>query len=223
MELSSLLINNSTMLRRTAGEPSKLPENLLLLSDTLGSDYLPFYNVFFSDFLKVGDVRYILYYLPTEVYTAGNKTAHALAAVSKWLKPYRYSKGGKTYYIAMHMIWEVDLTGKVTVLYSLIVKKDYVYNMKLRAIDKTQFIALVNNKFATDPEHKLMYSFIRKEVINPLVEGDIDLVHTNDVHRWCFKSSSLGFKFSTFVEMQQQLKLISNEAVNELLGNSRRR
>lgn len=196
------------------------PENLCQFSDSLCTEYVPFYSMFFSKFLRMGDLRYMLYFLPMDNSGSTNKTIYFETAIRNYLKPILYLKGGIEYKVAKNLIWITDATtGKNTILYALIVKKDYVYNMTT-PIDYSQFLVLVNDTFVNDPQYRLMYNFVRREVISKLTtDAGMDIVQTSHVDRWCFKNSSLPLQFNTIVERTEYLKNVTKEVIDGITGS----
>ncbi len=195
-------------------------EESVLFTDSLCNDYIPFYCIFFGQYKKVGDVRYLHYFLPsiTQLYVTNpsNRIADFKNFMNNRLVPLPYIKTNRVYHIAKQYIAELEGDTR-TLLYLLVIKKEYLYDINFSNLDYSKFAILISDKFDT-PERKLMFGMVKREIINPLYELGIDVIYTNNIEKWCFKQPHINLSFDTVSEMKNFFKETTKEVINEVTG-----
>lgn len=187
-------------------------------ASSLDNEYIPFFNLFQGHYKKVGEVRYLEYFLPKihpSYFNAYNRIAMFKEAITNRINYVHYLKSDCRYAVAKQFIASVN-NYNLTPIYLLAVKKEYVYEIDFRLLDFSQFAMFVSTDFMADPVRRLMYNMVRKEIIDPLLNVGIDLICTTDIKKWCYKAPSIIPNFNTISEMQAYFNQTTQEVIGEV-------
>lgn len=205
-------------------------ENQGCVSDSLMNEYVPFFSAFHADFKRVGGVRYSIYQTPPSHvgYGTTNKIANFKRALEGYAGPLTYLKGEHRYEVIKNCIFTREGGQRDKMLYCLAIKTDYLLGTPgsdarpdFNNLDYTKLIILLDRNFTEAPDRRLMYNFLKREVIQPLLDLGIDMVITNSVNRWCFKDSASPVNFNTMSEMREFLNNLSNNIIDGITGRER--
>lgn len=114
---------------------------------------------------------------------------------------------------------------KLVPLMLIAVKQRYIFNISREETDLSKFALIINRRFIDDESHFQVYRNIKRLYIDPVFEGKLDIVYTNDIIRLCYGNQSLSLpKFKTINEMVNHTKsinsLISQTLQTETNGNN---
>jgi hypothetical protein len=172
----------------------------LLISTSLETDYIPFFAGIQGTHKRIGDFRYTIYHVPKYTgYTIRNVQQLNDKIFSSGT-PYKFIKLGVTYYVMKHLIYTI-VEDKVVILYSLIMNKNEWRDLDFVTVDHSKFKILISSEFVK-PEYKAMYTHFTKNIINDALLRGVDIIHTNDITRYCFRPIDTSLKFRTIAEMK---------------------
>lgn len=184
-----------------------------LISTSLETDYIPFYSIFLSEFKKIKDFRYNVYWINTENAVASSSLIRLKDFFNYALRPIMYRRDNTWYYIMKHLIFTIDTTGVPIVLYSTVFHKEYWRHSDFANLDKSKIFYIINFRFS-EPQFKGFYNYFRKYIL-PDMEGGIDIIYASSMERYCFKPVEISLQFPTIAERKNYLSEINRRALDE--------
>ena len=186
-------------------------EELLPISSSAHSEYIPLFAGNTGKILTLGDKKILRYGLfirqniDDSLYQY--KPNRFLYGISHWFNGVVQFNNGKKYYFVKHCVYyfpDDDLNKQPVILWTLAVKSEYFFNIDTNKPDLSKFVLLVNNKIM-NPEHrvvKLKFNAYLKEV----EALNIDVMYTNNINARCLVDTYVPPKFKSVSDMQATLK-----------------
>ena len=186
-------------------------EELLPVSSSAHSEYIPLFAGNTGKILTLGDKKILRYGLFTRQNIDSSsyqyKPNRFLYGISHWFNGVVQFNNGRKYYFVKHCVYYFpndDLNAQPVILWTLAVKSDHFFDIDINKPDLSKFVLLVNNEVMR-PEHrvaKLKFNAYLKEV----EALNIDVMYTNNVNARCLVDAYVTPKFKSVPDMQAALK-----------------
>lgn len=183
-------------------------------ADNLASPYVPFFALFKGTGFTISNANKTVR-VYSHMYYTGNYTANGYTniyyAFRGNLRGAKVSRN-ETVQVSKGMIQHssFDITtgehiNKVVVL--LAVKSSEIFNLSTNEngqfTDYSKFTCFIHHDFTTDPLYKSMFAKLNKEMFPVFREKGIDLIYTNDIQKWCYKSTDVSPKIKSIPELKE--------------------
>ncbi len=204
----------------------RLKKNCTII-DSMMNEYVPVNTIVHADYRAVGAFKFFIGYVNmsrnklthwsvTNSLTTSNKLSHFRMFLENFFNPLFFLKGGHTYRVSKHFITKVEgLNGIYPIQYMLVVKTSEVYNIRLREFNPDIVKIIVRRSFAENPEDRLMYNIVKREVIAPLLELGVDIIYTNTPEKWAFNLPVTKINFAGLSEMREYTNQINKRVLDE--------
>lgn len=205
----------------TASGNQYMQKDSLLVSSSINSEYIPYYSMFMSERMKVGDNKFSIYCVPNSFhhYDTSTQTANLTKFLLIYLKdkflPRGFTRDNRVYQVMKHMIYE-EINGKVNILFCLVIREDYWRTLSDGHMDYTKLRLIISTQFKTE-SRKSMYTYILKYIVPHYEALGIDVIFTTDITRYSFKNFAKPVQFSSIAERRTLSQQFTQQVVNEFL------
>ena len=193
----------------TGNLQAAIQANKFKTASSVDTDYIPLYNYYIAEYKSFKNFQFSVYGVPLEetfsYRTNTNKLVYFLSNITRGIPGIIYRKGSKNYTVLKHLIYELDSNGDMNILYTLAVKKEYIFQgIDFNNPDLSKFLILLDRKIEL-VENRPLFNILKKEVLVTLVESGINLMYTNSIEDICYNTSPQPYTFETLREKKEFL------------------